>query len=57
MHLAYADESKRVVIVTLDKGETLGGLVGTTTAFVPTDPDNMEFAAILAGGFDIGEPS
>jgi hypothetical protein len=57
MHLAYADESKRVVIVTLDKGETLGSLVGSTTAFVPTDPDNTEFAAILAGGFDIGGPS
>jgi hypothetical protein len=53
MELVYADADETTINVTLDAGETLGHLVGPTTAFVPTDPMNVDYDAILAGDFDI----
>jgi hypothetical protein len=53
MDLVWADESRKSIIVTLDDGETLGSLIGPTQAFVPTDPFNTDYAAIMAEGFAV----
>jgi hypothetical protein len=53
MQFVYVDETRKVIIVTLDDGETIGSLTGPTVAFVPTDPDNTDFAAIVADGYRV----
>src|SRR5262249_50391508 len=53
MQLAYANPDETAIIVTLDEGESLGNLAGPTTATVPCDPANVDYAAILAGDTDI----
>jgi hypothetical protein len=47
MQLSYTNEHASSVKVTLDEGETLGHLAGPTTAFVPLDPANTDYAAIV----------
>jgi hypothetical protein len=53
MDLQWADGSRKTIIVTLDEGEAIGSLVGPTQAFVPNDPLNEDYAAIVASGFTI----
>ena len=50
MVFVYTDELQHTIRVILDEGEAIGNLVGPTLSFVPTDPDNSDFAAIVAAG-------
>lgn len=47
MKLDYANEAHTTIRVILDAGETLGHLIGPVVANVPTDPANVDYAAIL----------
>jgi hypothetical protein len=47
MQLVYSTPEETTITVTLDEGESLGNLSGPIEAFVPTDPDNTDYAAIL----------
>jgi hypothetical protein len=47
MQLVYTNEHASSIAVTLDEGESLGHLAGPVTAFVPTDPANTDYAAIV----------
>jgi hypothetical protein len=47
MQLVYANEHQNSITVTLDEGESLGNLAGPVTASVPTDPANVDYAAIV----------
>jgi hypothetical protein len=47
MQLAYTNEHESTISVTLDEGESLGNLAGPVEAFVPTDPANVDYAAIV----------
>ncbi|HEY1878308.1 MAG TPA: hypothetical protein VGG68_00095 [Caulobacteraceae bacterium] len=47
MQLVYSSPEQTTITVTLDDGEHLGNLNGSVTAFVPTDPANTDYAAIL----------
>jgi hypothetical protein len=47
MQIVYANEHQNSIKVTLDEGESLGNLAGPIQAFVPTDPANVDYAAIL----------
>ena len=53
MQLAFINEAKTTIRATLEDGETLGNLVGPKVAFVPTDPDNSDYAAIVSAGLPI----
>jgi hypothetical protein len=55
MELKYTSAEKTTIEVVLDEGETLGNMVGPCTIFVPTDPANVEFGAILRDNPRIGE--
>jgi hypothetical protein len=46
MHLVYTEHDSSIK-VTLDEGESLGHLAGPVEAFVPIDPANTDYAAIL----------
>ena len=50
MQLIYANPENTTIQATLDAGETLGHVSGPTVAFVPVDPANAEYQAILASG-------
>jgi hypothetical protein len=47
MQLIYSTPEQTTIAVTLDDGESLGNLNGPITAYVPTDPANTDYAAIL----------
>jgi hypothetical protein len=47
MQLVYTNEQQSSIKVTLDEGESLGNLSGPIQAFVPLDPANVDYAAIL----------
>jgi hypothetical protein len=48
MQLIYTDDTSTTIKVILAEGETLGHLVGPiAAAFVPVDPANVDYAAIL----------
>jgi hypothetical protein len=47
MQLVYTSPDETAIKVTLDDGESLGNLNGPVEAFVPTDPANTDYAAIL----------
>jgi hypothetical protein len=53
MQLVYTSPDKTTIKVTLDEGESLGNLNGPVEAFVPIDPANVEFAAILNEGLPV----
>ena len=53
MQLIFANEEETSIQVTLDEGESLGHQHGPVVCFVPIDPANAEYAAILAGKFPI----
>ena len=52
----YLDEHEAVIVLTLDDGESVGQLMGPTTAFVPVEPANADFAAVVASEAPIGPP-
>jgi hypothetical protein len=47
MQLVYTNEHENSITVTLDEGESLGNLAGPIQAFVPPDPANVDYAAIV----------
>ena len=47
MRLRFANPEKTSIAVTLDEGEGLGLMAGPGTWFVPTDPANTDYAAIM----------
>ena len=53
MQLVFVNAEQTSIQVTLEDGETLANHSGPLVMFVPTDPANAEYAAILAGGFTI----
>jgi hypothetical protein len=53
MQLVYSTPEETTIKVTLDEGESLGNLSGPVEAFVPTDPDNADYAAILDEGLPV----
>jgi hypothetical protein len=55
MQIVYGDESETVIVLTLAAGESLGRRVGPTVVFVPADPMNSDFAAVIASGEPIDE--
>jgi hypothetical protein len=57
MQLAFQDESKTMIVVTLEEGETLGNLSGPISALVPVDPGNTDYAAIFERGIVPDPPS
>jgi hypothetical protein len=56
MQFQFGDESETVIVVTLAEGESVGRIVGPMVTFVPADPMNSDYAAIIASGEPIGEP-
>jgi hypothetical protein len=53
MHLIFANPEKTSIVVTLDEGEALGLMAGPGTWFVPTDPQNTDYAAIMDKGVNV----
>jgi len=53
MRLIFANPEKTSIVVTLDEGESLGLMNGPGTWFVPTDPANTDYAAIMDKGIKI----
>lgn len=53
MKLTWANEQQNTIKMELDEGETLGNQHGPTTAFVPIDPLNTDFAEILRLGYAV----
>jgi hypothetical protein len=47
MQLVYTNAESTLIKVTLSEGESLGHLVGPATAFVPVDPANVDYVAIV----------
>jgi len=52
MKLTWIDEEERSIVVVLEEDESLGLLSGPITATVPTDPANVDYAAIQTGVAD-----
>ena len=53
MRLTFANPEKTSIAVILDEGESLGLMAGPGTWFVPTDPANTDYAAIMDKGINI----
>jgi hypothetical protein len=53
MRLVYANSDKTSITVSLDEGESLGLMNGPGTWFVPTDPANTDYAAIMDKGVNV----
>jgi len=53
MRLTYTNPEKTSIVVTLDEGEALGLMAGPGTWFVPTDPTNTDYAAIMDKGINV----
>jgi hypothetical protein len=53
MQLVYANPEETTIKVTLDEGESAADFVGPIEAFVPTDPGNRHYAAIVEGNYTI----
>jgi hypothetical protein len=53
MQLTYTSPEETTIKVTLDEGETAADFVGPIEAFVPTDPMNRHYAAIVEGNYTI----
>jgi hypothetical protein len=53
MQLTYTSAEQTSIEAMLDVGETLGNCTGPTTIYVPTDPENAEYADIIANGYPI----
>jgi hypothetical protein len=47
MKLTYTSADGNTIEVMLDKDEMLGNIAGPTTLYVPCDPANVEYAAIV----------
>jgi hypothetical protein len=54
MRLIFANPEKTNITVVLDAGESLGLMNGPGTFFVPTDPANTDYAAIMDKGINVG---
>jgi len=50
MELIYTNEQQTSIQSTLVEGENLGNVSGPTVIFVPVDPANNEYQAILESG-------
>ena len=50
MHMQYADPVETTIRAELDAGEMLGDTPGPAVIFVPTDPANADYQAIIASG-------
>jgi hypothetical protein len=53
MQLVYTSPDETTIRMTLDEGESAADFVGPIEAFVPTDPDNRHYAAIVDEGLTI----
>ena len=53
MRLIFANPEMTNIIVILDEGEALGLMAGPGTWFVPTDPTNTDYAAIMDKGVNV----
>jgi hypothetical protein len=53
MRLTFTNPEKTSIVVTLDEGEALGLMAGPGTWFVPTDPTNTDYAAIMDKGINV----
>ena len=53
MRLVFTNPEKTSIVVTLDEGEALGLMAGPGTWFVPTDPTNTDYAAIMDKGINV----
>ena len=53
MRLIFANPEKTNITVVLDEGESLGLMAGPGTFFVPTDPQNTDYAAIMDKGINV----
>jgi hypothetical protein len=53
MQLTYTSPEETTIKVTLDEGESAADFFGPIEAFVPTDPDNRHYAAIVEGNYTI----
>ena len=53
MRLTFTNPEKTLIVVTLDEGEALGLMAGPGTWFVPTDPTNTDYAAIMDKGINV----
>jgi hypothetical protein len=50
MHAQYSDPGNQLITVTLDAGETLGGVTGPTTVAVPPIKGNFEWDDMVRRG-------
>jgi len=55
MILVYASADNTSIEATLDPKETLGNVTGPGVFFVPTDPENAEYAEIVEQGYKVEE--
>ena len=53
MRLTFTNPEKTSIVVTLDEGEALALMAGPGTWFVPTDPTNTDYAAIMDKGINV----
>ena len=53
MRLTFTNPEKTSIVVTLDEGEALGLMAGPGTWFVPIDPTNTDYAAIMDKGINV----
>jgi hypothetical protein len=53
MQLVYSNPDETTIKVTLDEGESAADFVGPIEVFVPTDPMNRHYAAIVEGNYTV----